>query len=651
MSEFNLTFGDPLIVHVAAPDSVTKIVISTPEQRPIVVAPITAEGGTQGAPGEGVSPGGTTGQSLVKTSNADYDTTWADRLASVSEDVSPALGGDLQANGYVINFQNEFSDPAGSLGYDVDEQTISYTNASGVTIEFGEKNVFYGKAAEPISKGDVVMFGGVQGNHLLLKKADQQAVGFIPEWVVGFAAQALDTNDFGYVVWFGKLDGLSGYDPSTYSEGDLLYLDPTTAGGVTTTEPLPAAGHSILLAAVLTTSAGSSGRIIIRPTHKQDTDEVPEGSTNLYFTDARAQAAVNTFESSNITFSDATRSADIPEGGRLTFRDSSDLNILYLDEATRSLGVKTAGAPTATLDVSGDAKISSNLTVSGNTVTLADASVIGVADTERFTIGPISGSANLDVTANTEFSQITGFAAGIKINGGGSNNITIESPTLASGYTITLPADGGTNGYVLSTNGSGTTSWVEQSGGVDTFGTPIANQISVFTDADTIEGDTNLTWNGSLLRVTGALRPDEMEVNGRTPSSSLAGEVGAGSRVITQLHTSGAVTAGKLYVSSSASWTEADADTAQTSIGLLAVATDDASPARMLLEGSVRMSSNTGFSTASKGDVLYISQTAGEVTDDISSYTTGDFVRICGYVLNASENYIFFKPDNTWLEL
>jgi len=650
MSEFNLTFGDPLIVHVAAPDSVTKVVISTPEQRPIVVAPITAEGGTQGAPGEGVSPGGTTGQSLVKTSNADYDTTWADRLASVSEDVSPALGGDLQANGYVINFQDEFSEAAGSLGYDVDEKTISYTNASGVTIELGEKNVFYGKAAEAISKGDVVMFGGSTGSGLLFNKADQSAAGFIPEWVVGFAAQDMDLNDWGYVVWFGKLDNLSGYSETSFSQGDLLYLDPDTPGGVTKTEPPPADGHSILLAAVLTTSPGNSGRIIIRPTHKQDTDEVPEGSTNLYFTNARAQAAVNTFESDDITFSDTTRTADIPEGGRLTFRDNSDLNILYLDEATRGLGVKTAGAPTATLDVGGDANILTTLTVGGN-VTLADASIIGVADTGRFTIGPISGSANLDVTANTEFSQIAGFAAGIKINGGGINDVTIESPTLASGYTITLPVDGGTNGYVLSTNGSGTTSWVEQSGGVDTFGTPVANQISVFTDADTIEGDTNLTWSGSLLRVTGALRPDEMEVNGRAPSSPVVGEVGAGSRVITQLHTSGTVTAGKLYVSSSASWTEADADTAQTSIGLLAVATDDASPARMLLEGSIKMSSNTGFSTASKGDVLYISQTPGELTDDISAYTTGDFVRICGYVIDASKNYVFFKPDNTWLEL
>jgi hypothetical protein len=160
-----------------------------------------------------------------------------------------------------------------------------------------------------------------------------------------------------------------------------------------------------------------------------------------------------------------------------------------------------------------------------------------------------------------------------------------------------------------------------------------------------------LTFDGSLLQVRGSFRSDTTEVNGRAPTSPSPGEVGAGGKIITQFHTQGTVAAGKLYVGGSTAWVEADADAGSTSVGLLAVATDDDSPASMLLEGSVKMLSNQGFSSASKGDVLYISQTAGEVTDDISAYTTGDFVRICGYVLDANKNYIFFKPDNTWLEL
>jgi len=43
----------------------------------------------------------------------------------------------------------------------------------------------------------------------------------------------------------------------------------------------------------------------------------------------------------------------------------------------------------------------------------------------------------------------------------GTNYINIKAPnSIASNYTMTLPPDDGTNGYVLSTDGSGTTSWV-----------------------------------------------------------------------------------------------------------------------------------------------------------------------------------------------
>ena len=219
-----------------------------------------------------------------------------------------------------------------------------------------------------------------------------------------------------------------------------------------------------------------------------------------------------------------------------------------------------------------------------------------------------------------------------------------------------FPTSDGSANYVLKTDGSGSVTWAEVSGtgglgAVGAVGTPINNQIAIWTDAKNIEGDGNLTFDGSLLQVRGSFRSDTIEVNGRPPASPSAGEVGAGGKIITQFHTQGTVAAGKLYVGGSTAWVEADADAGSTSAGLLAVATDDASPASMLLEGSVKMLSNQGFSSASKGDVLYISQTAGEVTDDISAYTTGDFVRICGYVLDANKNYIFFKPDNTWLEL
>lgn len=42
---------------------------------------------------------------------------------------------------------------------------------------------------------------------------------------------------------------------------------------------------------------------------------------------------------------------------------------------------------------------------------------------------------------------------------GGPDKITLTPPALGASYTFTLPTTGGTSGYLLSTNGSGTTSW------------------------------------------------------------------------------------------------------------------------------------------------------------------------------------------------
>lgn len=56
----------------------------------------------------------------------------------------------------------------------------------------------------------------------------------------------------------------------------------------------------------------------------------------------------------------------------------------------------------------------------------------------------------------------------LKLNNTGATfAITLNSPgALGANYTFTLPSDGGTSGYILSTNGSGTTSWVASPSGV-----------------------------------------------------------------------------------------------------------------------------------------------------------------------------------------
>jgi len=75
--------------------------------------------------------------------------------------------------------------------------------------------------------------------------------------------------------------------------------------------------------------------------------------------------------------------------------------------------------------------------------------------------------------------------------------------TVASLGSLSTVDDG--TGLYLKT-GAGDTAWTKIApGGVDTTGTPANNQVAVFTDADTLEGDPDLTWSGTRLTVAGQL--------------------------------------------------------------------------------------------------------------------------------------------------
>lgn len=216
---------------------------------------------------------------------------------------------------------------------------------------------------------------------------------------------------------------------------------------------------------------------------------------------------------------------------------------------------------------------------------------------------------------------------------------------------FTVPFSPGGAGQVLTADGSGSTSWqtpTTGSGTVDASGTPANNQLAVWVDADTIEGDANVTWDGSNFRVTGRVFSDSVMVD--KASISAAGEYGTGSRVLDRIGSNTTTVAGDLYCLGS-TWIQADADAVSTSSGLLAIATSTSSNNGMVAYGVVRVADNTGFSSASEGDVLYVDLTAGNVTSDVSSYTTGDVVRVVGYVIDATNRIIYFDPSKDWIEL
>jgi len=121
-----------------------------------------------------------------------------------------------------------------------------------------------------------------------------------------------------------------------------------------------------------------------------------------------------------------------------------------------------------------------------------------------------SGSTVVLATAPVFPTTITvGAAAGatgdILMKGTTSGTVTITTADAAGTWTFQLPTNDGDAGQVLTTNGSGVTTWETPAGGgnVSNTGTPLDNQIAVWTSATVIEGTAGLTYDGANLQLTG----------------------------------------------------------------------------------------------------------------------------------------------------
>jgi hypothetical protein len=188
------------------------------------------------------------------------------------------------------------------------------------------------------------------------------------------------------------------------------------------------------------------------------------------------------------------------------------------------------------------------------------------------------------------------------------------------------------------------------SGTVDTSGTPADDQIAIFTDADTIEGQATLTFASNALTIKAT--SSQAGYGGRIlfgvdNTDQYNGDIvnfGSGPNGV-----NGDIEKGKLYyLDSSQQWELADANAVATASGMLGIAVVDDSPL-FLVRGFARHGSWAALGT---GNPLYISAgvTAGEIANSAPS-GQGDVVRVIGYSTNSGSREIFFNPSNDWIEL
>jgi hypothetical protein len=143
--------------------------------------------------------------------------------------------------------------------------TMQVELLNGVLLRLGQELKYYAKASSTITKGQVIQFAGVEGDHILVKPAVQSEINSNPEFLIGVATQNITSGNFGYITKFGYVEEINTTTLGT--SGTVLYYDATgsTAGALTSTKPTGLA-VKIELAAVVRASTGgaSNGRLLVR---------------------------------------------------------------------------------------------------------------------------------------------------------------------------------------------------------------------------------------------------------------------------------------------------------------------------------------------------------------------------------------------------
>lgn len=131
------------------------------------------------------------------------------------------------SNGFVV----------GAISWDQDSGTADIGLSGSLKLKIGQDDVWYVKnqTGAPITKGTAVYANGTLGASGRITIAPMIANGTIPaRFFLGIVAETIANGADGYVLAKGKLRQVN---TNAYNEGDVLWVSPTTAGALTSTEP------------------------------------------------------------------------------------------------------------------------------------------------------------------------------------------------------------------------------------------------------------------------------------------------------------------------------------------------------------------------------------------------------------------------------
>ena len=386
---------------------------------------------------------------------------------------------------------------AGSLAWNDDDntQTLDLVGAGGnVTIALGEETYYRVRASANITKGQVVMFTGTVGASGGLEAAPATGLtASTSQYVMGIAAETFTSGNWGYIAAFGEVRGFDTTGGGeSWVNGQILYLNPSVAGGLTKTVPAAPAAKVEVCAVVY--ADASVGSVFVRPTFFPSLNQLndvsaatPSGGDLLIYDNGDSRWE-NTAQS-NITAGKATNIAG-GAAGSLPYQSTADTTTFLAAGSDGQVLKLASGVPTWSSDASG--------------VTITDDTTTNATRYLTFTDATTGTESGLDVSSTKlQFNPLSGVvsATGLNLSGltasnivatDGSKNLSSVATTgsgdvvLATSPTLTTPVLG------TPTSGNLSNCTVDGTDAVGFRNTPINSQSTAYTAVLADSGKTIL---------------------------------------------------------------------------------------------------------------------------------------------------------------
>ena len=555
----------------------------------------------------------------------------------------------------------------GRLNWDSDYGTLEIGMPGGnVRLQIGQEGLIRvrNESGGDIDNGELVYSTGASGNKLLIDQADNTDADKIQ--ILGMATEDIANSSDGYVALWGTVrgDATQPVNTSSYAPGTKLYLD--TAGGWTAIHPTDPTYATIIIGIVQRQHA-SEGEISLQfdyfsvgnsfdGTMRQSVINKNTGtSAACGFTAVNDQGhwmTVGIGGSNNTTFADNAIFYGPGYADNLYACDGNKSHKWYVDP-TDSHDNSSLSYLSMELNPDGDLILGRGQfesTISTGTAPIIVTSTTACTNLNADLLDGQHGSYYLaranhtgTQTASTisDFDTAVAATAAVTANTAKVTNAT-HSGDVTGSTTLTI-ANGAVDIAHLSASGTpsgstylrGDNTWATISGGGDVskVGTPVNNQVGVWTGDGTIEGDADLTFDGSNLDVGG-----NITVGGTVDGIDIATDVAANTAKVTNATHTGEVTGSTTLTIANDAVTYAKMQNVVADDRILGNVSGAGAIVAELTAAEVRTMINVADgATANTGDVV---GPVSAVDNNIATFdlTTGKLIQDGGVTLVAGTN-------------